>query len=194
MPEITLPSLLVTSSKSQFRLRVHSAAWSDDCGRADRPGLVLLSATAADTSIKAARATLYSPDIEADFRIESDDTLHQLTRARYEDKPCSYQAAVAKLASGAVHLVALAKIPGLMPNLSDDHLWAELSGPRYSTPLLRPWVGWLKRKMIESGGISMAQGYETTAGVLTTTCEELDELAKSGVRKGYLKMSEGKIQ
>ena len=52
----------------------------------------------------------------------------------------------------SIHLVALAKIPGLMPNMSDDHLWTELSGPRYTTPLLAAVDGlaqgsaWPKRR------------------------------------------------
>ncbi|MGA2253033.1 MAG: hypothetical protein ABSG53_00090 [Thermoguttaceae bacterium] len=192
--DITLPSLLVTSAKSHFRLRCHAVAWSSECGGAvrryatERDGLVLLSATGADTAVKAVRALLYQPDIEAEFTLELDDTTERLARARYDDKPVSYAAAVAKLATGTVHLVALAKIPGLMPNLSDDHLWAELSGPRYSTPLLRPWTGWLKRAMVESGGIIMTEGYAANAGVLATKQEELDELVSSGVRAGYLRM------
>jgi hypothetical protein len=80
----------------------------------------------------------------------------------------SYGAAVARLAPGVVHLVAVAKIPGLMPNLSEDHLWAELSGPRYTTPLLRSWIPWLKQAMVGSGGIVVAQGMASTVGARLT--------------------------
>ena len=195
--EIELPPLVVRTGKSEFRLRCHAAAWAAEYGgiaKLDRwhsrdcPGLLMLSATGPDTAAKAVRATLYQSDVEAEFALDFGDTTERLARARCDGKPVSYGAAVAKLAPGVIHLVAVAKIPGLMPNLSDDHLWAELSGPRYTTPLLRPWTGWLKRAMIESGGIIMAEGYGTTAGVLTTKPEELDEMVSSGVRAGYLRM------
>ena len=104
----------------------------------DYPGLLLLSATGPDTAAKSVRATLYQPDIEAEFVLDWRHDVSPMVRARltFDGKPVSYGAAVAKLAPGVIHLVALAKIPGLMPNMSDDHLWTELSGPRYTTPLV----------------------------------------------------------
>ena len=89
----------------------------------------MLSATGPDTAAKSVRATLYQPDVEAEFVLES-DRMERMLKARitYDGKPVTYSAAMTKLASGVIHLVALAKIPGLMPNMSDDHLWAELPG------------------------------------------------------------------
>ena len=197
-----LPTLLITTGPSQVRLRVHAAAWSTECGgktsRAgdEHDGLLLLSATGADTATKAARAVLYQPDIAAEFRFEFPDdngdsnnsVIRRLAKAQYDGKQVAYQASVAKLAPGAIHLVAVAKIPGLMPCLDDAHLWTELSGPRYNTPILKPWVGWIKRKMIESDGILIAEGHNAQVGILTTKQEELDEIVSQGVRTGYLRM------
>jgi hypothetical protein len=75
-----------------------------------------------------------------------------------------------------------------MPNISDDHLWAELSGPRYTTPLLRPWTAWLKEAMATSGSIVVAEGFASSVGVLKTEPEELDALVASGVKGGHLRM------
>ena len=188
--ESPLPTLLVTSNKSQFRLRVISAAWSDSCGPCGtyKPGLVLLSAVGPVTAVQAIRATMHCVDIEADFRIESEDALHELPRARYDDKPCGYEIRTAKLATGATHLVALAKLPGLLPNISDGHLWQELSGVRYTTPMLPAWVGWLKRKMIEDQTIVICEGIESQAGILQIEPAQLDELVSTGVRRGWLKI------
>ena len=191
-----LPTLVAVSSKSSFRVRVHSAAWSTECGGtvrryvSERDGLVLLSCTGPDTATKAIRALLHSPDIECEFTIESDDgTTERLARARFADKPVAYQAACARLALGAVHLTALAKIPGLLPVMDDSHLWAELNSPRFTTPLLRHWTGWLKRTMIENGTITMCEGIGAAqAGILTTDQSQLDEMVSEGVRNGYLRM------
>ena len=155
----------------------------------DFSGLLLLSATGPDTAAKAVRATLYQPDIEAEFILHGDES-EEMTRARteFDGKPVSYGAAIAKLAPGVIHLVALAKIPGFMPNMSDDHLWTELSGPRYTTPLLRSWIPWLKRTMTKDGGIVVANGFQATVGVLKTEPDELDALVMQGVKEGHLRM------
>ena len=155
----------------------------------DFPGLLLLSATGPDTAVKSVRATLYQPDVDAAFLL-SGDTDQQMLKARatFDGKPVSYHAAVMKLAPGVIHLVALAMIPGLMPNMSDDHLWTELSSPRYTTPLLRSWIPWLKQAMVESGGIVVAKGFASTVGVLKTEPDELDALVASGVKEGHLRM------
>ncbi|MGA2501207.1 MAG: hypothetical protein ABSH20_26000, partial [Tepidisphaeraceae bacterium] len=80
------------------------------------------------------------------------------------------------------------RIPGLMPNMSDDHLWAELSGPSYTTPLLRSWIPWLKETMTNGNGIVVAKSYASEVGVLRTEPDELDALIASGVKEGHLRM------
>ena len=199
MAEIEIPELVVKTTKSQFRLRCHAVAWATEYGgrtRIDRrpgrdnPGMLLLSVTGPDTAVKSARATLYQPDVEAEFLLENGETLHQMVKARIplDGKPAVYGVAMAKLAPGVVHMVALAKIPGLMPNTSDDHLWSELTGPRYTTPLLRSWIPWLKEAMAKDGRIIVGEGFASSLGVLRTEPDELDALVCSGVREGHLHM------
>ena len=188
---VTLPSFVMRTANSEFRLRCHQIAWSEEfSGERNQPGLLLLSATASDTAIKATRACLYMPDISATFRLEGTDNCESisLSKAKIGGTNVKYTASVSKLAPGAIHLVAVARDVGLMCNLSDDHLFAELNGPRYTTPILRHWIGWIKRRMIESGGIVMCEGHQSQAGILTTTPEHLDEMVSEGVRSGFLRM------
>lgn len=197
--EIELPPLIVKTAKSEFRLRCHAVAWSGEFGgrirlyrrhTQDGPGLLLLSATGPDTAVKSVRATLYQPDVEAEFRLETTDTLQQMLKARagLDGKPVTYSAAVAKLAPGVIHLVAVAKILGLMPDMSDDHLWAELTRPRFTTPLLRTWIPWLKETMTSNGSIIMADGFDASVGVLRLEPDALDDLVSQGVKEGNLAM------
>ena len=73
--EIELPPLIVKTTKSEFRLRCHAAAWASEYGgkmkvyrrNRDCPGLLMLSATGPDTAVKSVRATLYQPDVEAEL-------------------------------------------------------------------------------------------------------------------------------
>jgi len=197
--EIELPSLVVKTGKSEFRLRCHAAAWAREYGgkmnvprrrTQEQPGLLMLSATGPDTAVKSVRATLYQPEVEAEFVLEMGDTTERMLRARITigGKPVTYTAVVAKLSPGVIHLVALAKIPGIMPNMSDDHLWAELTGSRYTTPFLRSWIPWLKGVMVQGGGIVVADGFASIVGVLRTEPDELDALVMLGVKEGYLHM------
>ena len=198
--EIELPALVVKTAKSEFRLRCHAAAWAGEYGgnvkvhrrhTRDYPGLLLLSATGPDTAVKSVRATLYQPDVAAEFVLNIGDTTERLVRAHrdFNGKPVGYSAAIAKLAPGVIHLVALARIPGIMPNLSDDHLWTELSGPSYTTPLLRSWIPWLKETMTKSKGIVVANGFQATVGVLKTEPAALDDLVSQGVRERCLTLA-----
>lgn len=197
--EIELPQLIVKTGKSQFRLRCHAVAWAGEYGgkvaihrrhSRDFPGLLLLSATGPDTAVKSVRATLYQPDVAAEFILDDGDTTPQMIKARatFDGKAVSYNAAIARLASGVIHLVALARLPGLMPNMSGDHLWTELSGPRYTTPLLRSWIPWLKQAMTEGDGIVVAEGLASQVGVLNTEPGDLDALVMQGVKEGHLRM------
>ena len=202
--DITLPSLVVNTGKSEFRLRCHAAAWASEYGGQlrvghrrsryhDCPGLLVFSATGADTAVKAVRAALYQPDVQAEFVLAGEGMTERMVKATagQNDRSVVYTAAAAKLASGVIHLVALAKVAGLMPNTSDDHLWAELTSPRYTTPLLRSWIPWLRKTMLQNGGIVAAKGLGSapTAGVLTIEPDQLDALVSDGVKQGHLRMA-----
>lgn len=197
--EVELPSLVVKTSKSEFRLRCHAAAWSSEYGglvqvhrrRSENyAGLLLLSATGPDTAAKSLRATLYEPDIRAEFELEGSHLEASMVKAglTFNSKPVTYNAAITKLAKGVIHLVAIAKIPGLMPNMSDDHLWSELTGPNYTTPLLRSWIPWLKQAMTKDGKIVVAEGLNARVGVLKTEPVDLDALVMRGVKHGHLRL------
>jgi len=196
---VQIPELVMKTTKSQFRLRCHAVSWAKEYGgrlRMQRrpgqesPGLLLLSATGPDTAVKSVRATLYQPDVEAEFVLEGCEEIQQMVKARigFDGRAAVYSAAMVKLAPGVIHMVALARVPGLMPNMSDDHLWGELTSPRYTTPLLRSWIPWLKESMIQDENIVVAHGLASSVGVLRVEPDELDALVSLGVKEGHLLM------
>lgn len=197
--EVQIPELVMKTTKSQFRLRCHAISWAEEYGGRlkmqrrhgqELPGMLLLSVTGPDTAAKSLRATLYQPDVEAEFVLEGGDEIQQMVKARIgrDGGPIVYGAAMVKLAPGVIHMVALAKIPGLLPNMSDDHLWAELTSPRYTTPLLRSWIPWLRESMVNNGNIILAQGLASSVGVLRIEPDELDALVSLGVKERHLLM------
>jgi hypothetical protein len=199
MSDIELPTLTVKTPGSEFTLRCHAAAWSKEYGSEIRrkrrrygshyPGLLMLSATGADTAAKAVRAILYAPEVEAGFLFDGEDVSARVAKASGGGEGrTAYKVVLARLAPGVVHLVALASVPGLMPVVDEDHVWTELSGPRYSTPLLRSWVPALLKTLLQSESIVLAQGFGQSIGVLRTEPDELDAVVGLAVKTGQVKM------
>ena len=196
MPDIELPRMTFTTAGSDFRLRVHAAAWHYSYGRSRRgrrqrgnlDGLLLLSATGPDTAIKAIRATLLCPEVEATIRLFRPEANVEMAKAVFNQKPVGYEVRVARLTKGAVHLVAVAKVPGLMPNDSDDHLWAELTGTRYTTPLLRCWVPTIRQQLLRQNMLVKADGHNAVVSILRVEPDQLDKIIVAGVHKRKLEL------
>lgn len=192
--EDTLPRLSFASEVSRFTLRCDSVAWMNGEFWSDPRTLLTLSVVGADTAIKAVRAMLLAPTLDVRIRYlayPGDEKSVSIQMPRTTARRCaSWDSAVARLGRGAIHLVAHAKIEGLLPDVSDDSLWAELMSERYSTPLLRRWLPWLREELKSSGLLREAEGHNQAAGVLSATTDDLDALVSDGIKCGALVLDE----
>jgi hypothetical protein len=68
----------------------------------------------------------------------------------YPSAGTRYAADSHRLAFGVHHATFVAAVPGLMLEDSDDALWNELKHPRYTTPLLRAWLPYLRRELAQA--------------------------------------------
>ena len=131
---------------------------------------------------------LYERSVTVGFRLRVfDNPSRSLEKAR-NGHVVGYEARTARIGPGAVHLVARAKLDGLMADISAAALWQELSGDRFTTPLLRCWTPWLRQRLIEEELLVEADGHNCSAGLLSATPEELDKLVADGVRLGNLNL------
>jgi hypothetical protein len=189
----TLARLRATSENSRFTVKVESAAWHHKYYYEPRR-LLTLSCVGSDTAIKAIRAMLLDPEIPVrlDFWDDDADRTTMLAKASENGgrKLCKYATRVARLARGATHLVATAKMDGLLRELSDDALWLAFSGDDFDTPVLRGWVPWLRKKLEENDLLQSCDGYNQSVGVLLASSAQLDELVSRGVKTGNLKMED----
>jgi hypothetical protein len=87
------------------------------------------------------------------------------------------------------HMLAVAKHKGLLPAVSDEALWQELRSERYTTPLLRSWVPWLREQMVEEGHLQPLQCFQCQASCVSMTHDELDDLVSVGIQNGYLSVA-----
>jgi tRNA A37 threonylcarbamoyladenosine biosynthesis protein TsaE len=121
-------------------------------------------------------------------------TLYSRSRLYRSAIQQGYKITKSKLTYGWWHAVAMSKRPGFMTVLTEETLWHEFMGDRYTTPLLREWTGWLMEEM-RSTRRSMGQvlrdleGFGHNAALLLATPEQLDELVSSGIQRGYLPIS-----
>ena len=93
-----------------------------------------------------------------------------------------------RLAYSFGQVVLISKEPSLLPNVTDLGLWQVLKGLRYTTPLLRSWVPWLRGELLRTDRLQMLRADGCAPGQLTITDAELDELVSFGVNRGHLKI------
>ena len=86
------------------------------------------------------------------------------------------------------HMLAVAKHKGLLAALSDEALWQELRSERYTTPLLRSWVPWLREQMVEEQFLQKLHCFQCEAACVNVGHEELDDLVSVGIQNGYLRV------
>jgi hypothetical protein len=175
--------LTCASDHSTFTLRCDSLAWIDVPNKRD-PLLLALSAAGSLSAVKAVRATLCQSSLKAAFTARRDD-YRSLGLARHPN----YKTSISTLAPGVAHLVAHATIPGFLADDSDAGLWRELTGTRYTTPLLESWLPWLRTRLDEEQLLVPSRGHNNNAVILAADTENLDEIVTEGVRGRALQLS-----
>lgn len=137
--------------------------------------ILVASVAGSGTAIKAMRAALSTG--RCTFRLDdSDEIASYAEMGRYKG---GYRFVTHKLASDVAHLVAIAKMPGLLPVYSHDALYRELKCERYTTPVLRDWVPAIEAELKQRRLLSVAQMHGITSGLLGATSDDLDECLRS---------------
>lgn len=97
-----------------------------------------------------------------------------------------YACSRTKLPHGWVHVVGHAKDPRLLLCLNDEELWRVLSGPAFTTPVLRAWVPWIRSELERR--LLLLPMFNFGCEVAKHLCdqEQLDDLVSNGVKSGSL--------
>jgi hypothetical protein len=183
-------SICFDSSVSRFTVRCEEASLCESETRRSygntHPELLTLSCCGPDSSIKAIRAQLFDPRLTSAISLcESPDVLYTKDIGLFSG---GYETAVARLDRGAVHLVARARREGLMVSLTPESLWRYLTGPTFTTPLLRHWMPWLLEYLEENGCRTHVRGLNARAVLISVSPEELDELVSEAMREKKLQL------
>lgn len=83
---------------------------------------------------------------------------------------------------GWAQLVATAEAPEFVSCMDEESIWRELTGDRYTTPLLRHWLPRLIIELKASKHLVKLGTFNCNCGVLTIEPEDLDKLVGRCVR------------
>lgn len=161
--------------------------------------LKLVSLVAEPSRIKAMRAMFGSNTGTASIKVSGRDGATKLSS--YQDytrsepgwmSPCNsgYMLQHHKMQFGNHHALFISKDPNFLVQLSPDSLWAALSSPRFTTPLLREWMPWVTAQLIKEGLLKECRCFRAVSGVLRMKdSAPLDEIVTKGIQSGELKFT-----
>lgn len=190
-------------------LKFHGQEWPEIlcdriaivAGNQPKYSLYFMSVVADAGIIKGLRGALNSHGMTADFTIrdlppaiefEDEEIKPIVTPAELLDGKtiarlaAGYESDTMRVAYNHVHAFFWAKDPLFLLAASDDHLWAQLKSPKYTTPLLRDWLPWIKQRLLDDGKFVKASSYRCECGGLNLATEELDAIVTEGIQGGHL--------
>jgi hypothetical protein len=101
-----------------------------------------------------------------------------------------YAAEAFRLAYGIHHAIFVSTAPGLMLEDGDEALWAELKHPRYTTPLLRAWLPYLRQELAQARLLRPLACLDCRCMGLTATTKDLDGIVEHGLKNGLIIIEE----
>lgn len=181
-PGRELGEIQVSTAETTFTLKLDRVA---ALGEGDSGSICVLSAAGSHTAVKALHACLWG-GAPATFRVKAGNFKWATMRANAS----GYKSYMAKLAGcyGWWQIVAIAKQPGIMPVIDDAALWREFKSEKYTTPILRSFMPWIRDQLLGKGLLHRLDGFRCAAGLLSVTTAKLDEVVKAGVEFGHLKI------
>ncbi len=159
----------------------------------DEGRLVFISLVAFSQDIKALRAA-FATGVDSPIRLrnvmlEKDGE----PEVPGEVRPAlgGYRLDTHRLGFGSIHALFTCRKPGFLPNDSDDALWHELKEERFTTPLLRRWLPYIRTELELRSLLTRCHTLDCTCCVLTATSAELDSIVESGIQNGAIRIDQG---
>lgn len=94
-----------------------------------------------------------------------------------------YQVFTHKLGYGMAHALFVTRMPGFMKVVSEESLWQELKSTRFTTPILREWMGHIEERLRDEERLEDAHVFNCRCGILSATTQKLDEIVSEGLQQ-----------
>ena len=151
--------------------------------------LVFISLVAFSQDVKALRAAFAAG-------LDSPIQLKNVTLSRDDESTVpgdvrpslgGYRLDTHRLGFGSIHALFTCRQQGFLPNDSDDALWQELKQERFTTPLLRGWLPYVRKELEIKSLLSRCHTLDCTCCILTATSADLDSIVEFGLKNGLIK-------
>ncbi len=148
----------------------------DRFAQLDTGELAMISFVATDSAAKSVIAMLQAGKKSSSFT-SSNSSRYQISLS-----PAGYRITKAKLGRfSAVHVVAIAKVPGLMFGDLAESLEAYLFSNEINTPILPDWIPYLVEKLKAQESVETLTSYEIDAYLAEFDSQDLDRLVTEGL-------------
>ena len=154
--------------------------------------MLYLSGAAPQGSVKALRAALYSPKMNCAMQMEWDPDNQTLgmygvpAGCRFERGIHGYDCFTHNLGYNTYHIVCVSRRPGFMTTVDDEAIYQQLCDPRYTTPVIREWAGWIGKEMLSRELIVRAGSFGCKCAYMVADDKQLDGIVQRGLRSGKL--------
>lgn len=85
-----------------------------------------------------------------------------------------------------VHAVVVSRSPRFLCPFDDQAMWKLLSSPKFSVPILKEWVPWVRRKLEAGGYCKSLATVHCTAAYVTASDRNIGDVVQLGVKTGNL--------
>jgi hypothetical protein len=154
--------------------------------------LLFISLVAFSQDVKAIRAAL-AAGLTSPMRLRGVTLIkdeESVVPSNVWPSPFGYRVDSHRLGLGAIHALFTCRQQGFLPNDSDDALWQELKQERFTTPLLRGWLRYIRKELDAKGLLCRCHTLDCTCCVLTATSADLDLVVESGLKNGLISIQE----
>jgi hypothetical protein len=181
--------LSVDEEQRKFSIRVNrlslGLAYSNDAPAT----ILMLSGCGTSTAVKALSATLNGRRAHYMQIGNWPGRKEGYTRTVYSDNE-GYTILRHSLGLDQWHVLAITKDWRFLASAQEGRLWQLLKSDRFTTPLLRPWIGPLARRLREKNQLRDAVNYRAAGVMLLVNEKKLDEIVSDGVHEGLFKLEE----
>ena len=150
--------------------------------------LVFISLVAFSQDAKAIRAAL-SAGVASPIRLKN-VTLSRDGESKVPDSvspsPSGYRIDAHRLGFGSIHALFTCRQDGFLASDSDDALWQELKQERFTTPLLRGWLPYVRKELELKSLLARCHTLECTCCILAAASADLDSIVETGLKSGSI--------
>ena len=143
---------------------------------------MLCSVIGPGTSLKALHATLACKATTA----LAPDVPGEANMYRLIHDSAGYDRHLSKIAYGTHQMMLVSRCQGFLPEMSAASLWRVISGERFTTPLLRAWLPWIERELLDRELLLPLRCFNCKCGWLKATSDDLDGIVGEGLRTNKL--------